>query len=385
MEQGISNMTNKKTIIVHDLPADGGGALAILRQFLSEVKTNEIARNYRWIIFVSNGLVDEFSDNHIEIVKVNMRKWHRRIWWDTLGIKRWIRRSLVDPLIAISLASVGFRYLDIPQLVYIHQSLPYGDFKDFKWFEWKARFYTWGIGKWMKWSIKMDSTIVVQTNWMKEAVNRKLGIPFERIIVIRPNVKLLEGNKTKNDKSEFSYRCFYPATAGVSYKNHELLIEVLGEIKSMNSDLFKKLRFVFTCKPEDNRLTKYYEKESKKLDVREAIEWVGYLNNEDMSNEYERADIVLFPSKLETFGLPLVEAASLGKPIIALDRQYAHDVLEGYKGVKYLSNYREEWGKAIISFYENMLSSYDPFIENNSKGWDEFIKLLLGILSKEAW
>lgn len=375
MELGAPNMRkHMKTIVVHDVPADRGGALAILKQFLEEIKTNEIARNYHWIIFVSNSLVDEFVDNHIEIVKVNVRKWHRRIWWDTLGIKRWIRRNLVDPVIAISLASVGFRCLDIPQLVYIHQSLPYGDFKDFKWFEWKARFYTWGIGKWMKWSIKRDSTIVVQTNWMKEVVSRKLGIFKNHIHIIRPRIEPLVHANVKYQNCQ-TYRLFYPAAASVSYKNHELLIRMLLVMKETEKILYSRVEVVFTCKPEDRKLTRYYFSLARKLGVNEKIDWKGYLNKDDVVREYIESDIVLFPSKLETFGLPLMEAAFLGKPILVLDKPYAHDVLEGYDGVRYLEDEPSKWVQEVKGLYTSGTLKYESFGYGDSDVWASFVGL----------
>ena len=39
----------------------------------------------------------------------------------------------------------------------------------------------------------------------------------------------------------------------------------------------------------------------------EQVEWVGYLSKEQMLKEYIDVDLVLFPSKLEAFGLlPLI-------------------------------------------------------------------------------
>uniref|UniRef100_UPI0025968AC4 hypothetical protein n=1 Tax=uncultured Mesotoga sp. TaxID=1184400 RepID=UPI0025968AC4 len=64
-----------KTIIVNDVAASMGGALSILRQFLRELTENEMAKSFRWIIFVSNDLVSEFSSEYIEIVKVDAKKW----------------------------------------------------------------------------------------------------------------------------------------------------------------------------------------------------------------------------------------------------------------------------------------------------------------------
>ena len=365
-----------KTIIVNDVAASTGGALSILRQFLTELRNNEMARSYRWVVFVSNDLVNEFDGEHIEIVKVNAKKWRNRIWWETHGISRWLDKHHIRPDIAVSFMSVGFRRLNCSQIIYIHQSLPLGDFREFKIFELKARFYTWGIGKWMKWSIKRDSTIVVQTNWMKEAVSSKLKIPHSQIHVIKPEVKPL--SKPEIEHSDLAcYHLFYPAVPGVSYKNHELLIRMLAIMKEKNLQLYSKITLSFTCKPNDNRVTKYYYRLCKKLSVDERIEWKGYLNKDKMLREYIESDIVLFPSKLETFGLPLIEAASLGKPVFVLDKPYAHDVLEGYGGVRYLEDEPARWAEKLEETLVTRKLHFEQFVNYDSGGWSRFVNLVI--------
>jgi len=370
-----------KTIIVNDVAASSGGALSILKQFLDEISSSNLARKFKWITFVPNNKVNQYSSNHIDTIEVNMKSWPKRIWWDTFGIKKWLKEHGVKPSVAISLMSVGLKYLDVPQIVYIHQPLPFGDFHEFKWFEWKARFYTWGIFKWMKWSIKKDSTIIVQTNWMKEAVHKKLNIPRENIYIMRPKVEIskiaTKFLEIEGSKSSFSHRLFYPAVPGVSYKNHELLIRTLAMIKQKNYNLFGKLKLIFTCKPPDSRLTKYYHKLAHKLKVSEQIEWVGYLTQEQMLKEYIDADLVLFPSKLETFGLPLIEAAAFGKHIFVLDKPYAHDVLQDYNGVIFIPNNAEVWASKITDFYysknRELIKTLDIAKMN---GWNKFVDLV---------
>ena len=365
-----------KTIIVNDVAASMGGALSILRQFLRELTENEMAKSFRWIIFVSNDLVNEFSSEYIEIVKVDAKKWRKRIWWDTFGICKWLQDRHIEPSLAVSLMSVGFRKLDAPQIVYMHQPLPFGDFNEFKPFELKARFYRLAIWKWMKRTIRRDSSVVVQTNWMKEAVSNKLRIPKEQIHVIRPVIEPFAGEELRcvNKKS---YYLFYPAVASASYKNHELLIKILSTIKKKKPELYPRITLAFTCNPDDNRITKYYYRLSKKLSVDERIEWKGYLGKDEMLREYIQSDIVLFPSKLETFGLPLIEAASMGKPIFVLDEPYAHDVLEGYKGVKYIPDDPAQWAEKLEETLATRKRYFEKYENEDSGGWSKFMNLLV--------
>jgi len=379
----MKNKRESRTIIVNDVAASCGGALSILKQFLDEISTNNLAKKNKWIIFVSNDKVNEYNSNHIDIVKVHMKSWPKRIWWDTFGIKKWLKLHNIEPASAISLMSAGLKCLNIPQIVYLHQPLPFSNFQEFKWFEWKAWFYTWGIFKWMKWSIKKDSTIVVQTNWMKEAVHKKLNIPRKNIYIMRPKVKIpkidTELLEIEGGKSSFSHRLFYPAVPGVSYKNHELLIRTLAMIKQKDYNLFGKLKLVFTCRPPDSRLTKYYYKLAYKLEVSEQIEWVGYLTKEQMLKEYLNADLVLFPSKLETFGLPLIEAAALGKHILVLDKPYAHDVLQNYSGVIFIQDNAEIWASKIVDFYSKNRKMVKPLNRTETNGWSRFVELVISL------
>ncbi|WP_367362929.1 glycosyltransferase [Mesotoga sp.] len=365
-----------KTIIVNDVAASMGGALSILRQFLRELTENEMAKSFRWIIFISNDLVNEFSSEYIEIVKVDAKKWRKRIWWDTFGICKWLQDRHIEPSLAVSLMSVGFRKLDAPQIVYMHQPLPFGDFNEFKPFELKARFYRLAIWKWMKRTIRRDSSVVVQTNWMKEAVSNKLRIPKEQIHVIRPKIEPLT-TAQMDCVNQKNFRIFYPAVPSVSYKNHELLIRMLASIKTNNHELYSKLRLVFTCKPHDKKLTKYYCRLSKKLAIDEKIDWKGYLSKNEMVREYLESDIVLFPSKLETFGLPLAEAASLGKPVFVLDKPYAHDVLEGYGGVRYLEDDPSLWAEKLEETLVTRKLHFEQFVNYDSGGWSRFVNLII--------
>ena len=50
-----------------------------------------------------------------------------------------------------------------------------------------------------------------------------------------------------------------------------------------------------------------------------GLEYLGYVSEEGKSNEYAACSAFLFPSKLEGFGIPVIEAMDYYKPIIASD------------------------------------------------------------------
>jgi len=366
----------KKVIIVNDVAASSGGALNILKQFLNEISNNIKAKKYEWYIFVSNNLVDNYNCDHVKIVKVDVKLWPKRIIWDTFGIKNWLKKNDLDPIYAISLMSVGFKYLKIKQIVYIAQSLPFDDFNSFKWFEIKPILYKFFIFIWMKWTINKQSKIIVQTNWLKVAVANKLDIEKKNISVIRPEIKLFNLASSNNNKLDltFEYKLFYPSTPTVSYKNYDILFNSLSLIRKSNPELSNQLKLVLTCSDNDkSKLVKYYLKKSQKLGLENNIIWVGYLNELEMQEQYFSCDAVVFPSLTESFGLPLIEASVLGKKIFVQDKPYARDVLKNYSGVSFIRNNELLWAKEINDFYSTLPLTFRPLVQKKGE-WSKFIE-----------
>ncbi len=103
--------------------------------------------------------------------------------------------------------------------------------------------------------------------------------------------------------------------------------------------------------------------------------------------EFYQNSILIFPSYLETFGLPLLEARLFNGPIIASDRPYAREILEGYSNADFfdpfssddladkMKKYLEE-NSLSCSFVSTdkeaeILKKYKP--ENT---WGEIVKLI---------
>ncbi len=71
------------------------------------------------------------------------------------------------------------------------------------------------------------------------------------------------------------------------------------------------------------------------------VKFVGRLNQNEMVNMYKQS-ILIFPSYIETIGLPLIEAKTLGRQIVAADCEYAHEALGDYDNVVYFDPFNCE-------------------------------------------
>lgn len=58
-----------------------------------------------------------------------------------------------------------------------------------------------------------------------------------------------------------------------------------------------------------------------------AVEWLGSLTRTEMLSAYHSHDALFFPSRYESFGFPLIEAAALGLPIVSTNVGVAEDLM----------------------------------------------------------
>lgn len=101
-------------------------------------------------------------------------------------------------------------------------------------------------------------------------------------------------------------RLFYPS-AVYPHKNHELIYDFARAAKQRGEAIDIRL----TCEAPGSK------------SAYGPISFLGRLCPSEMRAEYQAADALLFPSLEESYGLPIVEAISIGIPIICADRPYS--------------------------------------------------------------
>ena len=67
---------------------------------------------------------------------------------------------------------------------------------------------------------------------------------------------------------------------------------------------------------------------AKRLNIEKYIRWIGYVDEDDKAAIYRMADVFVFPSEYEGFGLPPLEAMASGTPVVAWDSVISDEILE---------------------------------------------------------
>jgi len=212
---------------------------------------------------------------------------------------------------------------------------------------------------------------------MKYAAMEQFNWNSKKIAVIKPNLKDIDINKISEiDFKDNKFHLFYPANSEV-YKNHELIINALKYIKDNKPEICKKIILHFTLEGTlNNNRNKVLVDLIKDLQVDEQIKNEGKISYERVLSFYRSCDLMLFPSYVETFGLPLIEAASFGMPILAAEMDYAREVTGDYEGVKFLDCKNEKlWAESIIDLYNKRIK-YKPYHVNYETSWKDFFKLI---------
>ena len=349
--------------------------MSILRQFLDGIKEHN--KNDEFVVFVDPGFNGVEIEN-VRYVSVDTRGWRKRIQWDRQGFKEWIDENGIKPGLIVSLQNTGVNYSrDVPQLIYYHQLLAISCHKwnplrqgEFLLFCYR-NFYQYFVRRYMA----ANTHVVVQMPFIKKEFLGVFDVPEANVHVIPPKIERYEydGDKDEEERVVDCVRFIYPAT-GVVYKNHIVLLKALRLLQEEEWGLFDKVRLFFTLKEGDNRKV---DKCVKRWGLEDAVVLGGVMPFQELLACYKNMDALLFPSFIETVGLPLLEAAGCGMAIKAADLPYAHEVLHGYEGVSYV-DYQDEraWAKAIKDVCLNR-KRYVPMKSNDgAKGWKDFFELV---------
>ena len=311
-------------IIIYDVAAEDGGGLFILKNFYHDVLAYD-KEDIEWIFIVSTEEITETDKVHVLRYPQVKNSWIARLQFEYLQMPKIIKG--LDPDLVISLQNMPIKRCNARQFVYLHQSLQYcpKKFSLLKGEERGLAIRQKFISMLIRNAMSKAEHIFVQTQWIKDATVKWLSRDEKEITVVPVTVNT-DGIRIKEYSGAESKTFFYPARAEI-YKNHGIIIEAC---KILRDKGINDYRVLFTMSPNENPYAERLAASSKGM----PISFIGSVSYEEIWNIYSRT-ILLFPSYLETCGLPMLEARKAGAVILASDMPFSHEALDNYPNARF--------------------------------------------------
>ncbi len=158
-------------------------------------------------------------------------------------------------------------------------------------------------------TIKKAKRIIVPSQWWQEELIRRYRLASEKVVVTYEGVdeKLKPGQDGKVLRKYGIKKPFVIYTGSLyPHKNIERLVRAV-----------KQAGIVLVVVCARNVFYERFEKKIIKMKAEKFVNLVGFVPDEDLGTLYQEAEAFVFPSLLEGFGLPGLEAMSVGCPVIA--------------------------------------------------------------------
>lgn len=293
------------------LPGKVGGSETYVRNLVNWLV--RIDRSNRYCIFInreSEGIFDKIA-SEIEVIHCPVRATNRpaRILWEQLILPFQIWRYGLDILLSAGETAPFFCPKTSVLVIYdlFHVRHP-DEFSRFHLFFLRAIKYLSAI--------TADGIITISEQSKKDIVQYFKILP-ESVAVAYLAVNHEEFH-TADQGDRLSIRTKYDlperyvlyAAALLPHKNHERLLQAFKKIK----DLAPGLKLVFTGAWEAGQDT--ISNIISTLGLEQDVIMLGWIPFEDMPQVYRNAEMFLYPSLHEGFGLPILEAMASGVPVV---------------------------------------------------------------------
>lgn len=194
--------------------------------------------------------------------------------------------------------------------------------------------------------ISRNFMVIVQQEWLRKVFKRDYLL--SNVVVAYP----MQASVTSFPRAEIPFRraksyasspivLLYPALPRV-FKNFEILCKAMELLRPEVREL---LELRLTLSGTENA---YARDLYKRFSSVPGVWFIGRQTREQMEVQYHGCDVVLFPSKLETWGLPITEAKARNIPLLVADLPYAHETVGNCDAVTFLPvDDAQSWALAL--------------------------------------
>jgi len=358
---------NMKRIVVSAINFTQAGPLATLKECLEYLEKN-LSGRYQIIAIVNDKRFFDYKNIKLYTFPLGKKSWLVRLYYEYIYFYFFSRK--LKPHLWLSLHDITPNVKSDIRAVYVLNPSPFYklSLKDV-YLDFRFTLFNLFYGFLYSINIKRNNFVVVQQNCLKNKFKQLTGA--EKIIVAHPSI----GSREDYIVPEVENSFFFPALPRV-FKNFEIICEASDKLIKMGVEDFQVL---FTISGRENRYARHIYNSYKHI---KQVKFLGIQSRDRVYELYRKASCVIFPSKLETWGLPISEAKLFLKPILLADLEYAHETLGTYNKAKFFNlNDAQQLAEAMRNLI-NKTIVFDkaeagiilkPFAQN----WKELFDILL--------
>ncbi len=315
-------MKTHKTVVISAVNLIEGGTLTVLRESLaSAIKV--LPPDWEIIALVHDA--DLINLKRVRTVEIpdSKSRWWRRLRWEWFGFNKLSQEW--KPELWLSLQDITPRVHARHQAVYCHNPAPFFRIRLREVFlEPKLLLFNLFYASLYRLNIERNRYVIVQQEWLRKEFLRRFG-PLP-VVVAHPSQDLLP---TRGALKLVDHHVFlYPALPRV-FKN----LEVIGEaVRLLQTRGVQNFEVRLTIDGSENRYAGWLKRRYGQLP---NLRFLGRQDRNQMDEHYKEASALLFPSRLETWGLPITEAKVHELPILVADLPYAHETVGEYDLVSF--------------------------------------------------
>ena len=201
-----------------------------------------------------------------------------------------------------------------------------------------------------EWLLTYESTeVIVNSNFMKNEIQRLFGLPFEKINVIPNGINL---NNFSGVERDYDFRRQYAM-------DNEKIILYIGRlvyekgIQNLIGAMPKILENYHDAKLVicgRGGMIDELRQETHNLGIDNKVYFAGYCDSKKVQKMYRCADMAVFPSTYEPFGIVALEAMLAGIPTVVSDVGGLNEIVEhGVTGMKSYAGNSNSIADSVLS------------------------------------
>ena len=208
-----------------------------------------------------------------------------------------------------------------------------------------------------EWLLTYESSeVIVNSNYMKCELHRLFGLPFEKINVVPNGINI---NNFAGIERDYEFRRQYAM-------DNEKIILYVGRlvyekgIQNLISAMPKILNGYHDSKliiAGKGGMLDELKAQANSMGLGDKVYFTGYLNAKQVQKMYKCADVAVFPSTYEPFGIVALEAMLAGVPTVVSDVGGLNEIIEhGVNGMKSYAGNSNSIADSVLSLlYDHKL------------------------------